>query len=464
MNDKCHLNRRTLLRNIVTGYCALAFKPINALNTSEGVVYLTADSKNYDHHRTVFNKRFQKHPAIIAVCSTEMGIRYAVIEAKKRSLPIAIKGGGHSFEGFSTNDGGMVIDLSAMKRMRFLSDHQLLCEPGVLLRELYTYTLPTKRLLPAGSCGGVGVAGLALGGGYGLFSRQYGLTCDHLQHLRLIDANGDVHTSDDDQELLWACRGAGNGHFGVVSEMIFSTQKAPAQLFHARIKFALQSVEHTLELTQQWAMVAARLPLEAFSAFVVNGKTLTIALMSSEDVNGDVYASFFNTLKALQPKSVTIKSNPIEKAVSTFYGASAPLYFRNASGGFYDNVKDSADRLEAVFRQAAQTPGTIVQINTFGPVKANEMSVFPQRGFNFLIELQSYWEKPSESQRYMTAIAAMQTTLNEGRVLPHYGNYPDLTIKDWPRAYYGVNNLERLQALKKRIDPENRFQHAQSIK
>jgi len=86
--------------------------------------------------------------------------------------------GGHSFVGHSLNDDGLVINLGKMSRISPASESgTVTIEPGQKLREVYETLLPQDRLLPAGSCAEVGIGGLTLGGGYGLFAREHGLTC-----------------------------------------------------------------------------------------------------------------------------------------------------------------------------------------------------------------------------------------------------------------------------------------------
>jgi FAD/FMN-containing dehydrogenase len=132
------------------------------------VLILLRDNAKYEQFRLGYNKRINKFPKIIAVCKTEKGVQYAVNLAKEQGLKIAIKSGGHSFEGFSSNDGGMVINLSLMKQIDWQKDDTVHLQTGCLLHEIYDDFLPRKRIIPAGSCGTVGIGGLALGGGYGL--------------------------------------------------------------------------------------------------------------------------------------------------------------------------------------------------------------------------------------------------------------------------------------------------------
>jgi FAD/FMN-containing dehydrogenase len=144
--------------------------------------------------------------------------------------------------------GGLVINLSKMNSMEFLENNNIKVGPGCTLFNLYDQILPKKRLLPAGSCGTVGIGGLTMGGGYGLFSRKFGLTCDHLLEATFVDGNGKIHSTKDDPELLWALRGGGAGNFGVVTEMVFRTQEAPSVMrshhFKARKLDALRAKKH----------------------------------------------------------------------------------------------------------------------------------------------------------------------------------------------------------------------------
>ena len=98
---------------------------------------------------------------------------------------------------------------------------------GCRLRDVNRFLLAKGRFLPAGSCATVGLAGLTLGGGYGMFARKWGLTCDHLRSLRMVDGTGAVRDSAAEPDLLWAARGGGNGHFGIVTQLTLQTRVVP---------------------------------------------------------------------------------------------------------------------------------------------------------------------------------------------------------------------------------------------
>ncbi|MEN9982533.1 MAG: hypothetical protein RI918_502, partial [Pseudomonadota bacterium] len=110
-------------------------------------------------------------------------------------------------------------------------------QTGCLLQEIYDYFLPKNKIIPAGSCGTVGIGGLSLGGGYGLFSRNYGLTCDNIIGLKMVGADAKIYDSDEHPNLLWACKGGGNGNFGVVTQLRFKTHQAPENLTSHVFKF-----------------------------------------------------------------------------------------------------------------------------------------------------------------------------------------------------------------------------------
>lgn len=136
---------------------------------SNNVIYITKHHSDYLNLSERFNKRVVKQPKIIALCKNANGVSEAVIFAASEKLSVAIKSGGHSFEGFSSNNGGLVIDLSLMNSIEWPESNIVTVGPSGKLSELYNALLSKKRMIPAGSCGSVGIGGLTLGGGVWLF-------------------------------------------------------------------------------------------------------------------------------------------------------------------------------------------------------------------------------------------------------------------------------------------------------
>ena len=436
------------------------------INESGNVVYITRSDKQYDALNQGFNKRIQKYPQVIALCKNTAGVAEAIKYANANNLEIAVKSGGHSFECFSANNGGLVVNLSLLNNFEWLNESVVNIGPGCKLFEVYDELLPKKRLIPAGSCAGVGIGGLTLGGGYGLFSRKYGLTCDSLTAITLVDGNGNIHFSKDEPELLWACKGGGNGNFGVVTEMTFNTFPAPAAFQSHRLKAFKLDAARAKTILQKWFEVTEHLPEACFAAFVLNNKTLTI-LVTNYEAHSTALQDALDALSSLCDKTTMGNAIELQKALKVFYGIQTPIYFKNASAGLYKNFDEINDCIEDVLAKVIETPGLIYQVNTLGGrISADELestSAYAHRALPFLSELQAYWEKPGTGTRLAETFEEIQGLIKQNGITAQYVNYPDLNFENWQQAYYG-KNYERLQQVKKKFDPGNNIRHGQSIK
>jgi hypothetical protein len=421
----------------------------------------------YNSLRRGFNKRIDKYPAFIALCASTEEVAEAVAFAIQKKLPVAVKSGGHSMEGFSCNDNGLVINLSQMNKMALSGNGIIKAGPGCMLIQLYNTILPEGMILPAGSCGTVGLGGLTLGGGYGLFSRKYGLTCDYLREATIVDGQGNIHSTKDDAELLWALKGGGNGNFGIVTEMVFNTQKAPAKLQVNHFKSHHLNPERAADLLQNWMEIAAGLPDSCFSGYVLNGHTLMILLTDFEPGN-EKLQPLLTKLSAQMEEFHKSKETALAQKIKNYYGASQPVYFRNSSAGFYHNYNDVSGFITQVFEKTMNTPGMIFAVNTLGgKIKDKEFekhSSFPHRSFNFISELQAYGNNnPAQNKSLEEATDEVLSLIAQNGINAQYVNYCSLKFNDWGRSYYG-DNYPRLQAIKRKYDPDNNIQHPQSIR
>ncbi len=426
---------------------------------------LTPESPGYDKARQLFNSDLSLRPAFILPCRNERQVAEAIGFANEKDLPVAVKSGGHSFAGFSMNEGGVVIDLSICSQKVYLPQSQRLhAGPGAKLGTLYDVLLPHGRLLPAGSCAGVGLGGLTLGGGYGLFARQYGLTCDHLQRVRMIDGRGQVIDSEDDPDLLWACRGGGNGNFGVVTSMEFMTRPAPRVLGAQRFSASVSTPARAVELMAVWFEMAATLAEPIFSAFILNGKKVTILLTSSYATSGPAFQRAVGSLRKAGFASRGAANSPLARALKRYYGRPGPLPFSNCSGGYYRGMEDLEGVAMQLAAKVAANPGLIFQVNTLGgAIARGPESAYPHRALPFLGEIQSYWNRASQRNKLVGAVKELRVAISEAGVKAHYRNYPDLTLENWEESYYG-DSYRKLQGLKIRYDPHDRIRHPQSVR
>ena len=144
--------------------------------------------------------------------------------ARQHRLVLAPRAGGHSYVGASTVAGGIQLDLTRMRRVTLDGD-VVHVGAGARLFDVHTALDRDARTIPTGTCPTVGATGLTLGGGVGVESRAYGLTCDALTEVQIVTADGRVRTASPskDADLFWACRGGGGGSFGVVTRLTYRT-------------------------------------------------------------------------------------------------------------------------------------------------------------------------------------------------------------------------------------------------
>ncbi|MEJ0015206.1 MAG: FAD-binding oxidoreductase [Acetobacteraceae bacterium] len=196
-----------------------------------GKVLLPSDA-DYVRARQIWSGSACRYPAIIAQCEGTQDVQAAVRIAQAHHLPLSVRGGGHDWAGRALRHNGLVIDLTAMRHVEVDAGRQIATVAGgALARDVVVAAAGHGLVAVTGNCGGVGMAGLTLGGGYGLLSPRHGLAVDNLLGAQVVLADGRSVTADVQQnpELLWALRGGG-GNFGVVTSMRVRLHPARALL------------------------------------------------------------------------------------------------------------------------------------------------------------------------------------------------------------------------------------------
>jgi hypothetical protein len=433
----------------------------------------------YDQARMNYNLRFDVHPRAIVFCRRRRDVSNAIRWARQEELPIAVRSGRHSYEAFSLSKG-IVIDVSEMDEIRVDEENRLaVVGAGATLLPIYEALWKKRHTLPAGSCPTVGIAGLTLGGGFGVLSRLMGLTCDNLLRVTMVDARGRTITATDahNADLLWACRGGGGGSFGIVTSFTFRIHPI-GDVASYRMDWAWERMEPVLEAWQPWAPIVddrltSILKLNARST----GRISSVGLfVGGKD---DLLAVLEPFRATIPPRELTIDEVPYIEAVRRFAGLDArrPRWqthwhaelatrFKNSSHYAYEPIGPAGIATLRRYLARAPSEDAIAQLDAYGGAVnrvPHEATAFPHRaGTQYNIQYQTYWRHDAEARKNIRWIDNFRSAMRPHVAHAAYFGYADRAIEGWQHAYWGLN-FDRLMAIKTKYDPEDVFNHGQSI-
>jgi hypothetical protein len=414
---------------------------------------ITASDPDYDRARRIWNKMIDRRPALIAQCWGAADITRAIAFARERDLIVAVRGGGHSYPGYSTCDGGLVIDLSPMRGVRVDPVTRTArvaggAWNGDLDWEAQQYGLAT----PMGRVGHTGVGGLTLGGGYGRLSRLYGLACDNMISADLITADAKLlHVSaTENPELLWAIRGGG-GNFGVVSSFEYELHSVGPQVLAGNLSYAPDQLRAILE---QYGEFCARAPRElALDLAIIADESgarvpLVLFCFVGKPQTGERLLDSFRA--ATKPRTDDVQARAYVKLQSQHDGPTLSDEAEYAKTGHVREV--TSELVEAIIQERANMAlslngGAIADVEPLG-------SAVPHRRELFQLEVSAEWQDLSRNEEKRAAVHATWERLQRFTT----GFYANLTVSDQKAIddNYGPNR-SRLMETKKRYDPDNFF-------
>lgn len=173
------------------------------------------------------------YPGAILLASSVQDIISAVGWAEMNNITVTARSGGHAYDGCSLVDGGLVVDVTQLDKVEILPGGIARVEAGVRHGQLYATLADQGWALPAGTCSTVGIAGLALGGGHGVFAREHGLTIDRVLNISFVTTDGlRTVSQSSDPELFWGLRGGGHNLAGIVTEFHFQLVRSHGWTFY----------------------------------------------------------------------------------------------------------------------------------------------------------------------------------------------------------------------------------------
>jgi len=439
----------------------------------EGVLIAPGDA-GYDEQRRVWNGTIDRRPALVARCAGTPDVIAALKFAREHSLTIAIRGGGHSFAGYGTCDGGLVVDLSLMRHIEVdVKARTATAQAGVLWGELNEATQVHGLAVTGGLISHTGIAGLTLGGGIGWLMRKYGLSCDNLLDAEVVTADGDVLRASDEQnaDLFWALRGGG-GNFGVVTRFTYQLHEiGPAVLF----SFLSYEPGRGREILGAFRAFSAQAPDEQCPLLIylnlppapfvppekVGRPGWTIIVVTTGDLESGQAA--LKPLMDLGPQVKFTAPMPYS-VVNTLSDSGVPHGSLVYLKGHY--AADLTDELIDVIVERAQrktAPMTEVHVHALlGAIArvSEDDTAYSHRSSGYAINLISQWENPDHGPGEIAwareGWEAMKPYCAGG-----YVNFMD--AGDSVRGAYGAAKFRRLVEIKGRYDPSNVFRLNQNI-
>ncbi len=432
------------------------------------------DNPSYNAARMEFNRRFSKFPRVIVFCKRTQDVINAVKWARERGVRLRVRSGRHSYEGFSTVNGGIIIDVSEMNKVKVDRKNRVaIVQTGNPLARVYRKLWNKRVALPAGTAPDVGVAGLTLGGGIGLLSRKYGLTCDNLKQVKMVVASGRygakaiVANRRINSDLLWASRGGGGGNFGVATAYTFRVRPISSVSIYS-ITWKWGDLEKVLPAWQRWApSVTNRLT----STIEVSAKQVGTIVSTGQLLGGaeELRRLIRLLLRTGTPIKVMVKTVPFIEATRFFAESDLnlePKFKITGAYGFQPLPREGVRIIRDFLSKAPNRHSTVWSQSLGGAGSAVSRvaataTAYPHRKAEIIYELSARWRNNNEQQRNIRWVERFRRALRPF-VKGDYVNFPDLQIKNWPKAYYG-GNFRRLKQVKRKYDPHNVFRFAQSI-
>ena len=432
---------------------------------------ITPDDAEYDGARTVSAGHIDRHPAAIVRVADAGDVASVIAFARERGIELAVRCGGHSGAGHSVTEGGIVLDLRAMKAIDIdVAGRTVWAEAGNTAREVSEAAWQDNLAVGFGDTGSVGIGGLTTGGGIGYLVRKHGLTIDSLLAAEIVTADGQqLHVdAETHPDLFWAIRGGG-GNFGVVTRFQYRLQPLPAfvggmLLLPATAETIAGFIAAAEAAPDELSTIANVMPAPPmpFLAEELHGTLSILALMAyagDEEAATPVLAPF----RALaEPMADMVKAIPYPE----IYPPDDDSYRPKAAARtmFIDHVDLDTAGTIVEHLDASDASMRVAQLRVLGCAMARvpaDATAFAHRSSRIMVNLAAFWEGDDRPQREAWVDGFMKA-LDQG----DGGAYVNFVGDEGPervRAAYPGTTYGRLATIKARYDPTNLFRLNQNI-
>ncbi|MEV1068992.1 FAD-dependent oxidoreductase [Streptomyces sp. NPDC050263] len=391
-------------------------------------------------------------PAAVVLPESAGDVAAALRFARETGLRVAVRSGGHGLSGSGTNEGGLVIDLSALHRVDVLDRGSRLVrvEAGARWAQVAEALAPHGLAISSGDHGNVGVGGIATGGGVGWLVRQYGLTVDHIRAVEVVLPDGTFVRADAEAEpdLLWVMRGAGAGAGIAVAFEIEAMELG--DIGYAQLVAAVDPAGETL---RRWADVMARAPRELSTAVMLSSQGISTAAFITAVVSSDSPSVIRDALEPLLGiGDVTVRQAHVgpytELVASLHLHANAGQMPSSTTNGLLTGMTPDAAR--ALVTASAAPDPVLIQLRSLGGAThdpAPSAMAFAHRHQNTLVVASAF---PPDDRATLAAAWTPLARHTDGAYV-NFESAPDEAT--FARAYPGPTGT-RVTDLWKRYDPD----------
>lgn len=437
---------------------------VNELVDSLAGEVLLSGHPQFDDMRALWNGMHDKRPALIARCREVEDVSKAVTFARENDLLLAVRGGGHSWPGKSVCDGGLMLDLSLMNKVRVdPAARRAHAAGGALLYGLDRAARRHGLITTAGVVSHTGVGGFTLGGGFGRLNRKFGLTIDNLKSAQIVTADGRIRriSAEQDPDLFWGIRGGG-GNFGVVTEFEYQLHPFPLQPYLGMVVWPIEQAGEVLDFYADWhGGLSDELYVGPNLLTTPDGTSLLAVevVYVGDPTDGEREAA--PLFRIGKPLDNTVGLNDYldfqtQNDAAMHYGIRS--YAKSAM------VKDISPEMVRAMREAfVADPRVGLFTHTAGGAvkRIGELdTAFPHRNAETMLVFAGFWTDPAHDQEVIAAVREYYASLE-----PFAGGYYDNIDFERSRetGNYGPA-YARLARVKAKYDPGNLFRLNSNIR
>ena len=436
-----------------------------------------ADTHGYNQVRQIWNGMFDRKPALVVRCVGTSDVIRAVNFGRENDLEVSVKGGGHNSAGTAATDGGLMIDLSLMRRVTVDQEKKTArVDGGSLLGDVDYETQLHGLAVSAGIVSHTGVGGLALGGGFGWISRKHGLSVDNMLSAEVVTANGKLVTASatENADLFWGIRGGG-GNFGIVTAFEFQCADIGTEVYSGLVvkdfsnaaeymRFHREYVRKLPDEMTVW-MVARHAPPLPFLPEAVHGKMVVIVpfVFLGDPAEGE------KLIQPIQEKTETLGQH-IGMTPWVGWQAGFDGLVEHGARNYWKShhLKNLSDPcIDAIVEFAGKLPSEECEVfiphMEGAPSRAADgETAFVHRSTPFVLNLHTRWQDKQDDQKCLQwARDFHESTQQFAQGV--YVNFLSQEGEERIREAYTEPVWKRLVDVKIKWDPQNFFHMNQNI-